>query len=68
MNDGPHKGRVYANPEIEAIDAYISAGMYPYGRMRIERLRGQLNELEKKIEEGEKQQANTKIISSSEGS
>ena len=51
-----HRGRVYANPELETIDAYISGGMYKYGRERIERLRGQLNELEKKIEEGEKQQ------------
>jgi len=66
-----HKGRVYENPTLEAIDEYIDAGMYKYARMRIARFReevaSQLNELEKKIEEGEKQQKpKPKPISSSQ--
>jgi len=61
-----HRGKVYENPELEAIDAYIDSGMYKYGRKRIEIFRTQLNELEKKIEEGEKRKAKTKLISSSE--
>ena len=45
MEDNPRKGRVYENPELDSIDASIDAGMYKYGRIRIEQLRSQLNEL-----------------------